>query len=137
MLNELNCLIFKIHHKKYILVQGARKALSTRWSTPATLSNMMFGSGSGADTSLIDQGTPSKSLLGTDTSNSMLFSPPSILKVNIQLNQAINKQKYKRVKKTFSLFFVLTINIVNHIWIRQNKNFPKYGQEFLSHYHNF
>lgn len=59
--------------------KGARKALATRWSTPANLGNMMFGA-SVNDTSMINPETPSKSLLGTDTSNSMLFSPPSILK---------------------------------------------------------
>ena len=41
---------------------------------------MMFGS-SGGDQSMLNPETPSKSLLGTDTSSSMLFSPPSILKV--------------------------------------------------------
>jgi len=59
--------------------KGARKALASRWSTPASLPNMMFGS-NGADQSMLNPETPSKSLLGTDTSNSMLFSPPSILK---------------------------------------------------------
>ena len=58
---------------------GARKALADKWSTPASLNNMMFG-GAG-DQSIINPETPSKSLLGTDTSNSMLFSPPSILRV--------------------------------------------------------
>lgn len=61
---------------------GARIALASRWTslaTPASLPNMMFGS-NGADQSIINPETPSKSLLGTDTSNSMLFSPPSILK---------------------------------------------------------
>jgi len=62
-----------------LFIQGARKALAARWSTPATLSNMMFGSA--GDQSLINPETPSKSLLGTDSSSSMLFSPPSILKV--------------------------------------------------------
>ena len=60
--------------------QGARKALAARWNTPASLPNMMFGS-SGGDQSMLNPETPSKSLLGTDTSSSMLFSPPSILKV--------------------------------------------------------
>ena len=60
--------------------QGARKALGPRWSTPASLPNMMFGGG-GGDQSMLNPETPSKSLLGTDTSSSMLFSPPSILKV--------------------------------------------------------
>ena len=41
---------------------------------------MMFGGG-GGDQSMLNPETPSKSLLGTDTSSSMLFSPPSILKV--------------------------------------------------------
>merc|ERR1712038_177752 len=61
---------------------GARKALATKWttlSTPASLPNMMFGSNA-SDQSVLNPETPSKSLLGTDTSNSMLFSPPSILK---------------------------------------------------------
>ena len=35
---------------------------------------------------MLNPETPSKSLLGTDTSSSMLFSPPSILKVNSFLN---------------------------------------------------
>ena len=60
--------------------QGARKALGPRWSTPASLPNMMFGGG--GDQSMLNPETPSKSLLGTDTSSSMLFSPPSILKVS-------------------------------------------------------
>jgi len=59
--------------------KGARKALGPRWSTPASLPNMMFGGG-GGDQSMLNPETPSKSLLGTDTSSSMLFSPPSILK---------------------------------------------------------
>jgi len=59
--------------------KGARKALASRWPTPSSLPNMMFGS-NGADQSMLNPETPSKSLLGTDTSNSMLFSPPSILK---------------------------------------------------------
>jgi len=59
--------------------KGARKALGPRWSTPASLPNMMFGGGAG-DQSMLNPETPSKSLLGTDTSSSMLFSPPSILK---------------------------------------------------------
>ena len=42
---------------------------------------MMFGGG-GGDQSMLNPETPSKSLLGTDTSSSMLFSPPSILKVS-------------------------------------------------------
>ena len=66
------------HHA--FLLQGARKALGPRWSTPASLPNMMFGGG-GGDQSMLNPETPSKSLLGTDTSSSMLFSPPSILKV--------------------------------------------------------
>ena len=59
-------------------MQGARKALASKWSTPASLHNVMFGSG--GDQSLINPETPSKSLLGTDSFNSLLFSPPSILK---------------------------------------------------------
>merc|ERR1719266_3073897 len=59
--------------------KGARKPLGPRWSTPASLPNMMFGGG-GGDQSMLNPETPSKSLLGTDTSSSMLFSPPSILK---------------------------------------------------------
>ena len=43
---------------------------------------MMFGGGGGADQSILNPETPSKSLLGTDTSSSLLFSPPSILKVS-------------------------------------------------------
>ena len=58
----------------------ARKALGPRWTTAASLPNMMFGS-TGGDQSMMNPETPSKSLLGTDTSSSMLFSPPSILKV--------------------------------------------------------
>lgn len=58
--------------------RGARKALASKWSTPASLHNVMFGST--GDQSLINPETPSKSLLGTDSSNSLLFSPPSILK---------------------------------------------------------
>jgi len=57
----------------------ARKALGPRWTTAASLPNMMFGS-TGGDQSMMNPETPSKSLLGTDTSSSMLFSPPSILK---------------------------------------------------------
>ena len=71
-------LIAVAHHA--FLLQGARKALGPRWSTPASLPNMMFGGG-GGDQSMLNPETPSKSLLGTDTSSSMLFSPPSILKV--------------------------------------------------------
>jgi myb proto-oncogene protein len=59
--------------------QGARKALAPRWTTPASLPNMMFGP-TGGDQSMLNPETPSKSLLGTDTSSSILFSPPSILK---------------------------------------------------------
>ena len=69
----------EIAHQAFLL-QGARKALGPRWSTPASLPNMMFGGG-GGDQSMLNPETPSKSLLGTDTSSSMLFSPPSILKV--------------------------------------------------------
>ena len=61
-------------------VVGARRTLASKWNTPALLSNMMFGS---EENSIIDPETPSKSLLGTDTSDSMLFSPTSILKVSI------------------------------------------------------
>jgi len=68
--------------------RGARKALAARWSTPATLSNMMFG-GTG-DQSMMNPETPSKSLLGTDTSNSMLFSPPSILRETLPEAQTVN-----------------------------------------------
>ncbi len=63
------------------VVQGARKALASKWSTAASLHNVMFGSGGAGDQSLIHPETPSKSLLGTDSSSSLLFSPPSILKV--------------------------------------------------------
>ena len=69
--------------KLHFQAAGARKALATKWttlSTPASLPNMMFGSNA-SDQSMLNPETPSKSLLGTDTSNSMLFSPPSILKV--------------------------------------------------------
>jgi len=61
---------------------GARKALASKWShtTPASLPQMMFGSGPGPDSSLLNPETPSKSLLGTDTSSSMLFSPLSVSK---------------------------------------------------------
>jgi len=58
-------------------VVGARRTLASKWNTPALLSNMMFGS---EENSIINPETPSKSLLGTDTSNSMLFSPTSILR---------------------------------------------------------
>ena len=71
--------LFIVAHHAFLL-QGARKALGPRWSTPASLPNMMFGGG-GGDQSMLNPETPSKSLLGTDTSSSMLFSPPSILKV--------------------------------------------------------
>lgn len=57
-------------------VVGARRTLASKWNTPALLSNMMFGS---EENSIINPETPSKSL-GTDTNNSMLFSPTSILK---------------------------------------------------------
>ena len=70
--------------KLHFQAAGARKALATKWttlSTPASLPNMMFGSNA-SDQSMLNPETPSKSLLGTDTSNSMLFSPPSILKVD-------------------------------------------------------
>ena len=60
-------------------MQGARKALASRWTTPASLPNMMFGS-NGADQSMLNPETPSKSLLGTDTSD--IFSPVSIVKVS-------------------------------------------------------
>ena len=68
--------------KLHLQAAGARKALATKWTTPASLPNMMFGSNV-SDQSMLNPETPSKSLLGTDTSNSMLFSPPSILKVQI------------------------------------------------------
>jgi hypothetical protein len=58
---------------------GARRALATKYASSAALPNMMFG-GNVGDNSLLNPETPSKSLLGTDTSSSMLFSPPSILK---------------------------------------------------------
>ena len=70
----------KVFFSAHDAFQGARKALGPRWSTPASLPNMMFGGG-GGDQSMLNPETPSKSLLGTDTSSSMLFSPPSILKV--------------------------------------------------------
>ena len=76
--NDLLVFLIVAHHG--FLLQGARKALGPRWSTPASLPNMMFGGG-GGDQSMLNPETPSKSLLGTDTSSSMLFSPPSILKV--------------------------------------------------------
>lgn len=68
--------------------RGARKALASRWSTPASLSNMMFGSS--GDQSMITPETPSKSLLGTDTSTSMLFSPPAILRETLPEAQNVN-----------------------------------------------
>ena len=77
-INDLLVFLVEAHHA--FLLQGARKALGPRWSTPASLPNMMFGGG-GGDQSMLNPETPSKSLLGTDTSSSMLFSPPSILKV--------------------------------------------------------
>ena len=69
---------------------GARKALASKWShtTPASLPQMMFGSGPGPDSSLLNPETPSKSLLGTDTSSSMLFSPLSVSKVGVVVVRA-------------------------------------------------
>ena len=83
--------------KLHFQAAGARKALATKWttlSTPASLPNMMFGSNA-SDQSMLNPETPSKSLLGTDTSNSMLFSPPSILKVtNSQLSIYLRKSVF-------------------------------------------
>ena len=83
--------------KLHFQAAGARKALATKWttlSTPASLPNMMFGSNA-SDQSMLNPETPSKSLLGTDTSNSMLFSPPSILKVtNSQLSLCLRKSVF-------------------------------------------
>jgi len=58
--------------------QGARKALATKWSTPASLPQMMFP-GSVGDSSLLNPETPSKSLLGA-TDSSIMFSPLSVSK---------------------------------------------------------
>ena len=52
------------------LKRGARKSLAANW-TPQSLCRQ-------AESSFTNPETPSKSLLGTDTS--MVFSPPSVLK---------------------------------------------------------
>ena len=82
---SLLCIILNASDKLYstqVPASGARRALATKYASSAALPNMMFG-GNVGDNSLLNPETPSKSLLGTDTSSSMLFSPPSILKVNI------------------------------------------------------
>ena len=62
--------------------QGARKALATKWSTPASLPQMMFPGSVTGDSSLLNPETPSKSLLGA-TDNSIMFSPLSVSKVSV------------------------------------------------------